>query len=98
MKWAATDTERSGNRRALRWLSNVRILIRLPERSVRLYADLFAYTRTFSRILKKSIFSRRCMLRGWTHNAWGQAELGTSIGNGLREKWSVGEPKGSKMG
>jgi len=41
---------------------------------VRLYANLFAYTRTFSPILKKSIFFRRCGCQAPVHNGWGAAE------------------------
>jgi len=38
---------------------------------VRLYANLFAYTRTFSPILKKLFFFRRCGCQAPVHNGWG---------------------------
>jgi len=64
MKWIATDEthmktpmRRILSRRQGGW-SGVQPHLRCPDcRSVRLYADLFAYRRTFQPILKKSIFS-----------------------------------------
>jgi len=41
---------------------------------VRLYANLFAYTRTFSPILKKIVFFRCCGCQAPVHNGWGAAE------------------------
>jgi hypothetical protein len=49
-------------------------------RSVRLYANLFAYRRTFSRILKKKCFSGSLWTLGPERNRWGIAGFYLAFG------------------
>src|SRR5882724_3301764 len=76
-KW--TEPESKASAECTRWRVRSHSHRRFGFWSVRLYANLFAYMRTFWRILKKNIFSRRCGRRLRAHNGWGMCQ-----------KWSGG--------
>src|SRR5882724_7408362 len=96
-KW--TEPESKASAECTRWRVRSHSHRRFGFWSVRLYANLFAYMRTFWRILEKNIFFP-ALWPSITGTQWvgdvSEMEWRSigELGNGSRQKWVEGEPPG----